>query len=48
MKSFTLATIALIGNAEASKVKGWVNVDLAGMDVQKPRVDTDFNLLNTD
>jgi len=35
MKSLTLAAIALIGNASASKVrsKGWVTVDLGGMDV---------------
>ena len=39
MKSTTLAMIALIGNASASKVKGWVSTDLGGADHQKVRND---------
>jgi hypothetical protein len=30
MKSFTFVALALISNASASKVKGWVTVDLEG------------------
>jgi len=37
---------SLVQTGESSNANGWVNVDLGGLDHQRPRIDGDFNLLS--